>query len=239
MTDFFTLYCKNAVIKHMLRLIILASMLCYGVAQAQVITEISQLRVERSDIGWQLSAQLQFELPQAVEDALQKGIPMVFVFSADVLKERWYWYDKRQTSAERTMRLAYQPLTRRWRLNIIAGSASTSGISSGIGSGISNVLGLSQWLLHAAPRSAGSGTGLTLSQSFDTLAQAQAAIKRIVNWKIAEASEMDLSGKYTLDFRFRLDLGQLPRPFQIGAIGQSEWDISASVLVPLVADSVK
>ncbi|MCX8518359.1 MAG: DUF4390 domain-containing protein [Rhodoferax sp.] len=42
-----------------------------------------------------------------------------------------------------------------------------------------------------------------------------------------------------MDFRFRLDLGQLPRPFQIGAIGQSEWDISASVLVPLVADSVK
>ncbi|MCX8516594.1 MAG: DUF4390 domain-containing protein, partial [Rhodoferax sp.] len=193
-------------IKHIFRLIFLAFMLCYGVVQAQVITEISQLRVERSDIGWQLSAQLQFELPQAVEDALQKGIPMVFVFSANVLKERWYWYDKRQTSAERSMRLAYQPLTRRWRLNIIGStntntntntSTSTSGISTGIVSGISSVWGLSQWLMQAAaPSSVGSGTGLTLSQSFETLAQAQSAIKRIVNWKIAEASEMDLSGKY-------------------------------------------
>ena len=106
MTDFFTLYCKNAVIKPLLRLLLVASILCCGVAQGQVVTEISQLRVERSDNGWQLSAQLQFELPQAVEDALQKGIPMVFVISADVLKERWYWYDKRQSSTERSMRLA-------------------------------------------------------------------------------------------------------------------------------------
>ncbi|NVO04573.1 MAG: DUF4390 domain-containing protein, partial [Rhodoferax sp.] len=54
-------------------------------------------------------------------------------------------------------------------------------------------------------------------------------------WKVADTSELDAGAKYKLDFRFRLDLGQLPRPFQIGAIGQSDWDISASVLVPLVA----
>ncbi|MCX8521495.1 MAG: DUF4390 domain-containing protein [Rhodoferax sp.] len=209
MTDFFTLYCKNALNKRALQLFLIVATLFSSVAHAQVVTEISQLRVGRSDAGWQLSAQLQFELPQAVEDALLKGIPMVFVMNADVLKERWYWYDKKQTTAERRMRLAYQPLMRRWRLNIITGSATNS------------------------------GTGLTLNQSFDTLAQAQSAIKRIVNWKIADAGDMDLSGKYKLDFRFRLDLGQLPRPFQIGAIGQSEWDISASILVPLVADSGK
>jgi len=31
---------------------------------------------------------------------------------------------------------------------------------------------------------------------------------------------------YYLDFRFRLDLSQLPRPFQIGIAGQREWQIS-------------
>jgi hypothetical protein len=30
-----------------------------------------------------------------------------------------------------------------------------------------------------------------------------------------------------VDFRFRLDVSQLPRPFQIGAVGQSEWNITA------------
>jgi hypothetical protein len=30
-----------------------------------------------------------------------------------------------------------------------------------------------------------------------------------------------------MDFRFRLDPGQLPRPFQIGIAGQKDWQIVA------------
>jgi hypothetical protein len=43
-----------------------------------------------------------FDLPPAVDDALQKGIPMFFVAEATLLRDRWYWYDKqgrRQRSA--------------------------------------------------------------------------------------------------------------------------------------------
>lgn len=210
MTDFSTLCCKNGWLSRCTRLLLLAAMLACGWAQAQVATEIGQLRVERSDDEWQLSAQVQFELPSTVEEALLKGIPMVFVFSAEVLKERWYyWTDKRITFAERHMRLAYQPLTRRWRLNV-GSSAAT-----------------------------GSGVGLALSQTFDSLPQALAAIKRISRWKFADAADLDASVKYKLDFRFKLDLGQLPRPFQIGAIGQTDWDIAASVLMPFIAESSK
>jgi Domain of unknown function (DUF4390) len=210
MTDFFTHCFKNGWIRCALCLILVCTWLASPVAHAQSLTEITQLRVERSDEAWQLSAQLQFEMPSAVEDALLKGIPMVFVISADVLRERWYWwYDKKMLSMERNMRLAYQPLTRRWRLTTNTGAAASTGV------------------------------GLALNQSFDTLAQAMAAIKRIVKWKIADVSELDGSAKYKVDFRFKLDLGQLPRPFQIGAIGQSDWDISAAVQVPLVAEGGK
>jgi hypothetical protein len=185
-------------------------LLAAAVVRAQVVsTDISQLRIERSEDEWQLSAQLQFDMPAAVEDALLKGIPMVFVYSADVLRERWYWYDKKVVSTERQMRLAYQPLTRRWRLNVSNGPTTSN------------------------------GAGLVLNQSFDALAQALSAIKRIAKWKIADAGEIDPNTKYKLDFRFKLDLGQLPRPFQIGAIGQSDWDISASQLAPLIAESGK
>ena len=40
---------------------------------------------------------------------------------------------------------------------------------------------------------------------------------------------LDLSpdGLYRLEFSFRLDLSQLPRPFQIGVAGQSDWAIAA------------
>lgn len=209
MMDFSTLYCKNGLIKRALSLIAAWLLLAFAVAHAQVVAEISQLRIERSDDEWQLSAQVQFELPGVVEDALLKGIPMVFVITADVVKERWYWYDKRLASAERHMRLAYQPLTRRWRLNISSGANINNGV------------------------------GLALNQSFDTLSQAMSAIKRVAKWKIADAGDLDPATKSKLDLRFKLDLGQLPRPFQIGALGQSDWDIAASVLTPFVAESGK
>jgi hypothetical protein len=207
--DFFTPCCKSKTASIALGLLLASLLLLAGGARAQVAADITQLRLERGDDEWQLSAQLQFEIPTAVEDALLKGIPMVFVYSADVLRERWYWYDKKVQTTERQMRLAYQPLTRRWRLNVSAGPAASSGV------------------------------GLALNQSFDALAQALSAIKRISKWKIADAADLDPAVKYKVDFRFRLDLGQLPRPFQIGAIGQSDWDISAGLLTPLVAESGK
>ena len=209
MTDFSTPFCISSLLRRALRWALWWALLAGAGLHAQVVTEISGLRAERSEEDWLLSAQLQFELPTAVEDALLKGIPMVFVASADVLKERWYWSDKKMFSAERHMRLAYQPLTRRWRLNISSGAA------------ISN------------------GVGLALNQSFDTLAQALSAIKRLAKWKIADAADLETGAKYKLDFRFRLDMGQLPRPFQIGALGQTDWDISASSLISFVAESGK
>ncbi len=172
---------------------------------AQSTTEISQYQIERVDDDVLLSAQVLFELPAAVEDALLKGIPMFFVTEAELLRERWYWYDKRLRAVERHMRLAYQPLTRRWRLNVTAGPGRDA------------------------------SQGLALNQSFETLADALSAVKRISRWKIADVTDLDGSPKYKVNFRFRLDLSQLPRPFQIGALGQSDWDLAAaaSALVTL------
>lgn len=178
-------------------------------ALAQSSAELSQIRIERVEDEILVSAQIGFELPNAVEEALLKGIPMYFVAQADITKERWYWYDKKVASAERFMRIAYQPLTRRWRLNVTAG-ADRSG-----------------------------STGLALNQSFDTLPQALSVIKRIFRWKIAEASDLDGGGKQKLELRFRLDLSRLPRPFQIGTIGQSDWDVGATVDTPLVLETNK
>jgi len=154
--------------------------------------ELSSLRTERQDDGIYLSATVKFELSPVVEDALLKGIPLIFVAEAEIYRSRWYWTDKRVALASRSLRLAYQPLTRRWRLSQADGSS--------------------------APR-------VALAQSYDSLAEAQGAIERISSWKIAESSEVDAS-EHFLNFRFRLDLSQLPRPFQIGMAGQREWQIA-------------
>ena len=162
--------------------------------------EITQLRVERGDDGLYLSATANFELSPVVEDALMKGIPLFFVAEADIYRDRWYWTDLRVASAARTIRLAYQPLTRRWRVNIASGLISSS-----------------------------AGLRATLNQNYETLAEAMSAIQRVARWKIAENSEVLADPAYRLEFNFRLDLSQLPRPFQIGMAGQSDWNISAQI----------
>lgn len=208
--DFFTHCFRSSRAEHGQRWSLGALLwLVLGLAQAHAQADVSQVRVERTDDEIQLSAQVQFEIPAAVEDALLKGIPMVFLVEADVLRERWYWYDKKVAAAQRSMRLSYQPLTRRWRLNINSGSSGSAPV------------------------------GLALNQSLDSLAQALALVKRVTNWKIADVAELDPSLKYRVEFRFKLDLSQLPRPFQIGAIGQSDWDISGAAAVPLSLENSK
>jgi hypothetical protein len=165
-------------------------------AHAQVpAAEVTQLQVERTDEGVLLSASVQFELPEVVEDALEKGISMFFVAEASIYRDRWYWYDKRVATAIRHFRLSYQPLTRRWRLQVSP-----------------------EPITHA---------GLVLGQIFDSREEALAAMRRISRWRVADANDVDPQASHEIDFRFRLDVSQLPRPFQIGAVGESDWIILA------------
>jgi hypothetical protein len=50
----------------------------------------------------------------------------------------------------------------------------------------------------------------------------------MVQWRIAQASDYNPDLKQTLSINFKLDLKQLPRPLQIGAAGQSDWNIGLS-----------
>ena len=176
-------------------------MICIGLIQvspnAQA-AEIGQLNVERAEDGIYLSANVRFDLPNPVEDALVKGIAMFFVVEADIYQSRWYWTDRRVASAARTIRLAYQPLTRVWRVNIV------NGVVQGAG-----------------------GLRATLNQNYDSLTDALSAVQRLSRWRVADNADLEPDASYKLDFSYSLDLSQLPRPFQIGVVGQKDWTISA------------
>ena len=171
--------------------------------------EVTQLRLEHQSDGIFLAANVRIELPPPVEDALTKGVPMFFVAEADVVRHRWYWSDKKVASAQRHMRLAYQPLTRRWRLNVASGVITPNSL------------------------------GLALNLNFETLAEALVSLQRISSWKIADAAQIDRDAIHKVDFRFSLDLTQLPRPFQIGALGESDWNISASASQQIGPEGLK
>ena len=101
-------------------LLLVLAWLMVGPAHAQR-TEATPVSLQRTDEGLWLSARLPMQLPDGIEDALNKGVPLHFVWQAEVFERRWYWYDKRVAAATRLVRLAYQPLTRRWRLSVGSG----------------------------------------------------------------------------------------------------------------------
>ena len=202
---------KSALFKRLLgRLFLPILLTLFAVAsQAQTQAEIPILRAERSGNEVFVSANVSLELPTIVEDALLKGVPMFFMLEADLYLDRWYWYDKRISGAQRQLRLAYQPLTRRWRVTQSLGMGSDS------------------------------SQGLSLNQSYESLAEALSVVRQVSRWKVAELADTDPTSKIKLLFRFRLDLSQLPRPFQIGAIGQSEWDIQGVARTALREEAAK
>lgn len=188
----------------------LALCLLFGAGAARasdgVGVDLTGPQVEQDEGDLYLSTRLSFDLPAAVEDALYKGIAVHFVADAEVMRARWYWSDRKIASAHRYMRLAYLPLTRRWRLN----TSSEPIVSSGL--------------------------GVALTQHYETLEDAMAVVQRISHWRIATAAELDAGARQSVRFRFRLDVSQLPRALQLGALGGSDWVLSVERRIDLPKD---
>ncbi|WP_025569416.1 MULTISPECIES: DUF4390 domain-containing protein [unclassified Variovorax] len=178
--------------------LLLTCLLPIAVAQGRVVPSVTQMRLEQADDGVYLTAAVQFELPSLVEEVLDKGIAIYFVAEAEVFQERWYWTDRKVAQVTRHMRLAYQPLTRRWRLNV-----------------------------SPVPITGAAGFGVSLNQNFDSLADAMDAVKRVGRLRLGDVAEVGDEPLHQVVFRFRLDTSQLPRPFQIGVVGQADWNIVA------------
>lgn len=85
---------------------------------ARAAVELNTLQVVHGDGALRLDFAVQVNLPRAVEDALQRGVPIYFTAQATLLRSRWYWRDERVARVRRSWRLAYQPLTNTWRVGL-------------------------------------------------------------------------------------------------------------------------
>lgn len=133
-----------------------------------------------------LNATFEFEMPQALEEAVQKGIALYFNIEFELFRKRWYWFDRKIGSQTLTYRLSFSPLTRQYRL-------------------------------------ARGG----LSQPFDSAEEALALVKSVRNWKVADRSQFSPGDDYDAQVRMRLDVSQLPKPFQVNAITSREWNLAS------------
>jgi len=67
----------------------------------------------------------------------------------------------------------------------------------------------------------------TLYQNFASLPEALSFMSRVRVREIAETGALGKGSSYTAALRLRLDSSQLPRSFQVSAVGSREWSISS------------
>ena len=81
---------------------------------------------------------------------------------------------------------------------------------------------------HALTRQYRLSTG-GLHQSFATLPEAMQVLSRLRNWTVVDKGEKSVRPGEPVDaaLRLRLDVTQLPRPFQITALGNKEWSLAS------------
>lgn len=184
--------CVRPILARAWGLLLAVLLACAGAPARADGLELTSFDLQREEEGLLLDYTARIELPRAVEDALQKGVPLYFVAQATVFNPRWYWRDKRIARVTRNWRLTWQPLTRRYRINL--GS---------------------------------------VSQNYDSLADALGAIQRATRWKLADSAALEDGDRQYVEFSLRLDTSQLPRPLQIGFGGDADWELALERTAPV------
>ena len=66
-----------------------------------------------------------------------------------------------------------------------------------------------------------------LGQTFDGLDEVERFLSRVTSRQIARADELSKGTRYEAAIRLRLDVNQLPKPFQLSALGSREWSLQS------------
>jgi hypothetical protein len=148
--------------------------------------EVRGAALVAAEDGYYLEATFDIALTNALEDALNKGVPLHFLLEFELIRPRWYWLNEKLVNHQQRYRLSYNALTRQYRV--------------GVG---------------------------TLYQNFPTLGEALELLKRVRLRDLFEAATLRKDNTYTAGLRMRLDTSQLPRPFQLSAVGSRDWNIGS------------
>ena len=76
--------------------------------------------------------------------------------------------------------------------------------------------------------------GFTFSAK--TISEALQAVGSVGGWRVMDNAQLDPGRSYTAALRMTLDLSKLPKPFQVNALNNRDWNVSSDWLrVPLSA----
>ena len=70
--------------------------------------------------------------------------------------------------------------------------------------------------------------GFTFSAK--TISEALQAVGSIGGWRVIEGNQLEAGKSYTAALRMTLDLSKLPKPFQVNALNNRDWNVSSDWL---------
>lgn len=168
------------------RLVAVISLLLLALVARADNIEIKSAAVTLREDSYAIDADMELSLTAPLEDILNKGVALNFLLEFELMRPRWYWWNEKLVTHSQQYKLAYNPLTRQYRIS----------------------LG-------------------TIYQNFETLSEALRFISRPRNVPVADKSLLQTGTTYAAALRMRLDVSQLPRPFQISVLGSREWNLSS------------
>lgn len=166
-------------------LVALVAMLGPAAARADsILVKSAELRA--GEDAWDLNAEFELAINPTLDEALQKGVPLYFLLEFDVLRPRWFWLDEKVLSYTTQHRVAYNALTRQYRVS----------------------------------------TGL-LTQTYNSLEEVEHLLSRVTSRPVARSDQLVKGVRYEASVRLRLDVNQLPKPFQVNALASREWTLGS------------
>lgn len=181
----FSTHCSRKLSRLIALLACALTLVCSAVAHSEGI-DVRNAALVAGEEGYFLEADFEITLNPTLEDALNKGVPLYFLLEFEVIRPRWYWFNEKVLNAQQTYRLAYNALTRQYRL--------------GFGS---------------------------LFQNFSALSEAIDFLSRVRRRQVLEPGVLDKGNTYTAGVRMRLDVSQLPKPFQLNALASRDWNFGS------------
>ena len=148
--------------------------------------EVRNAALVAGEEGYFLEADFEITLNPTLEEALNKGVPLYFLLEFEVMRPRWYWLNEKVLNTQQQYRIAYNALTRQYRL--------------GLGS---------------------------LFQNFGSLSEALDFLSRVRRRQVLEPGMLNKGSTYLASVRMRLDVSQLPKPFQLNALASRDWNFGS------------
>ena len=97
-------------------LLVLLALTCAAPVHAGSIEPVSA-RLGIGDDGYVLAAEFSVDLGARLEDAVARGVPLYFILEFTLERNRKYWLNEHVASVTINYRLAYNALTRQYRLS--------------------------------------------------------------------------------------------------------------------------